>query len=54
MGADDDKPVMAVGREEWAATEVHQHSTYSCGKCGEVFANPDEFYDHLDEVHSDE
>lgn len=40
-----------MSRDEWAVTDVHQHSTYMCGKCGEVFEGPDDFYDHLDEVH---
>lgn len=38
--------------EEWAQTSVHQHSTYSCGKCGARFDTPNDFYDHLDEEHS--
>ena len=47
-----DRPAMAVSKDEWAKTEVHQHSAYSCGKCGEDFASPDEVYAHLDERHS--
>lgn len=43
---------MAVSKDEWAATEVHQHSAYSCGKCGEGFDNPEDVYDHLDAKHS--
>lgn len=46
------KPSMAVPKDEWAQTDVHQHSTYSCGKCGEDFGSPDEVYAHLDKHHS--
>lgn len=54
MSADErTKPAMAVSRDEWAETEVHRASAYSCGKCGEAFANPDEVYDHLDAKHSE-
>lgn len=44
----------AVPEDEWAQTEVHKHSTYSCAKCGEQFDSPHQFYKHLDEVHPKE
>lgn len=40
--------------DEWAQTEIHKVSRYGCGKCGEMFETPHEFYDHLDEVHAEE
>lgn len=51
MGGAGDKPGMAVSREEWSATEIHRASTYSCGKCGEEFPDPEAFYEHLDAIH---
>jgi hypothetical protein len=40
--------------EEWAQTEVHKASAYSCGKCGAKFDFPHDFYKHLDEVHQED
>jgi len=41
----------AVPREEWAKTDVHKASRYSCGKCGQQFASPHDVYAHLDAEH---
>ncbi len=48
MSATTDRPDMDVPAKEWALTDVHQASTYSCGKCGQRFALPHEVYDHLE------
>lgn len=40
-----------VPREEWARTEIHKASRYSCLWCGKEFAMPHDFYDHLDTEH---
>lgn len=37
--------------EEWSESDVHKHSTYKCGKCGESFDSPEEVYAHLDAQH---
>ena len=50
----DDEPQMAESREEWAKTDVHKASTYSCAKCGATFDHPDEVYKHLDTMHAEE
>lgn len=48
----DEDPTRATsgmtGRDEWEQTDVHRHSRYSCGKCGEGFSSPHEVYKHLD------
>lgn len=49
MTAPGDEP--AVSREEWAKTDVHKHSRYSCGKCGKQFAMPHDVYEHLEAEH---
>lgn len=48
-----DQPGMTP-REEWAKSPVHQASTYTCGKCGLRFPDPDALYNHLDAEHSDD
>lgn len=40
-----------VSREEWAQTDVHKASKYSCGRCGKRFASPHDVYAHLDAAH---
>ncbi len=40
-----------VPAQDWAGTQVHQHSRYSCGKCGEKFDSPEAVYDHMDAEH---
>jgi hypothetical protein len=47
-----DQPGMTP-RDQWAETAVHQASTYSCGKCGQRFPDPQAVYDHLDTEHPD-
>lgn len=48
-----DKPTskMAVSKEAWRKTDIHRHSAYACGKCGKRFADPEDFYTHLDRDH---
>lgn len=43
-----------VPAAEWEQTAVHQHSRYSCGKCGEGFASPQAVYEHMDAEHPTE
>jgi len=39
-------------REEWQETEVAKAtSVIACQHCGERFATPHDFYDHLDSQH---
>lgn len=54
MADETTKPKMAVPADEWANSEVHKASTYSCGKCGQRFESPERLYDHLDAEHADE
>lgn len=51
---DDEQPDMAVPREDWRRSEAHAQSRYFCGKCGSEFSDPEDLYDHLDEVHANE
>lgn len=50
MTDDKTRPGM-VPAEEWAQTDVHRASSYSCAKCGQEFDSPEAVYDHLDEAH---
>ncbi|HXH35714.1 MAG TPA: hypothetical protein VNJ54_15130 [Plantibacter sp.] len=38
-------------RSEWAKSDVHKASTYSCGKCGLRLPDPHAVYAHLDAEH---
>jgi DNA gyrase C-terminal domain, beta-propeller len=44
---------MAVPRDEWARTEVHKHSAYWCGHCGEPFGHPEDVAAHIEAAHAE-
>lgn len=48
---DADKDRGMVPEKEWQQTQVHQSSSYWCGKCGEKFNSPHAVYDHMDKEH---
>lgn len=40
-----------ASRTDWAKTQVHQHSNYSCGKCGLRLPDPHAVYAHIEAEH---
>ena len=40
-----------VSREEWAETDIHKASRYSCAHCGQRFADSHAVYEHIDAEH---
>jgi len=48
----DNERLHGMTREEWRETEVAKAtSVIACQHCGERFATPHDFYDHLDSQH---
>lgn len=50
LGSSENEPGAApvVARDDWAQTEVHQHSEYWCFHCGEQHEDPAGVYECID------